>query len=62
MKDRVIKKDETSGLFPIIIAEKEKKTSNILIDGAGDVGQGVFFTVPNKEIIFYSFKKKEHIK
>ena len=52
MKDKVIKKNETSGLIPIIIAREDEKTSQILIDGAIDVGAGVFFTVPNEEIVF----------
>lgn len=52
MKERVIPTDESSGLIPILIAKKEKKTSNILIDGAMEIGAGVFFTVLNDEIIF----------
>jgi hypothetical protein len=52
MKEKILVKDETSGLVPIIIASRKEKTSNILIDGAVDVGAGVFFSVPNEEIIF----------
>jgi len=51
MKNKVIIKDEFSGLIGIIIAKKGEKTSNILIKGAKDVGAGVFFTVPNEEIL-----------
>ncbi|MCX6749982.1 MAG: hypothetical protein NTZ83_00830 [Candidatus Pacearchaeota archaeon] len=51
MKDRVIKKNETSGLIPILIARRDEKTSQILI-GAMDVGASTFFTVPNEEIVF----------
>ena len=52
MKDRLIVTAESSGLIPILIAKKEEKTSNILIDGAMEIGAGVFFTVPNGEILF----------
>jgi hypothetical protein len=52
MKEKVVVKEESSGLIPIIIARKDEKTSQILIDGAMDVGAGVFFSVPNEEIVF----------
>jgi hypothetical protein len=52
MKEKVIKKSETSGLIPILIARRDEKTSQILIDGASDVGAGVYFTVPNEDIVF----------
>ena len=52
MKDKIIVKDETSGLLPILIARMDEKTSQILIDGACDVGQGLFFTIPNEDIVF----------
>jgi hypothetical protein len=52
MKAKVIKKDESSGLIPILIARRDVHTSQILIDGAMDVGAGVFFTVPNEDIVF----------
>jgi hypothetical protein len=51
VKEKVIKKSETSGLIPILVARKDEQTSQILIDGAMDVGQGTFFTVPNEEIV-----------
>ncbi|MFA5953159.1 MAG: hypothetical protein WC812_01060 [Candidatus Pacearchaeota archaeon] len=52
MKDRVITKDESFGLLKIIILGTKGKSTKILIDGAKDVGAGVFFEVPNEEIIF----------
>jgi hypothetical protein len=52
MKEKVIVKDESSGLIPIVIARKDEKTSQILINGAMDVGAGVFFKVPNEDIVF----------
>ena len=51
-KDKVIVKDETSGLIPILITTRKEKTSNILIDGAIDVEAGTFFSVPNEEIVY----------
>lgn len=43
MKDRVSVIDKSSGLLKILIVRKDENTSQILIDGAKDVGQGVFF-------------------
>ncbi len=47
----VIEKDKTNGLVKVVIAQKEEKTSNILICGLKDVGCGAFFTVPNEELV-----------
>jgi len=52
LKDKVIVKDKFSGLVSILVARKDEKTSQILINGAMDVGAGVYFTVPNEEIVF----------
>ena len=52
VKDKVLVKDDTSGLIGIIIAREDEKTSQILIDGAMNVGAGVYFTVPNEDIVF----------
>ena len=51
MKDKIVLKNESSGLVPILIAKKENDFSNILIDGSMDVGAGEFFKVPNEDIV-----------
>jgi hypothetical protein len=50
MKENVKCKNETSGLVKAIIAQKNEKTSQVLIPAMTDDGH--FFTVPNEEIIF----------
>jgi hypothetical protein len=50
-KNKVIIKDKSSGLIPIIIMSKKEKISDVLIDDAIDFGKGTFFNIPNEEII-----------
>lgn len=52
MKDKVMVRNSVSGLLKVIVVSREKKTSNILIDGAKDVGASTFFTVSNRNLLY----------